>query len=346
MVCVRTDPDRAERYLNQARRDAGSDGELRYRALYNLGWVEVSRADALLKETPDQALQHLQQAVNRFREAVRVRPDSNEARHNLEVVSQRLLELADSLAKKNPEDMASRLDEVIRQLRAHQAELQAAVQQTGEEVQKTLVETYRPEFRRLGSTQRQIIADYQRVADDARTQLDALQKKPADQQSPEEQLRAGQYASMLRFVDGALQRLNQSRGLTRRLQGNRAFRRWSLGLTESKRARDQLRNPVEIIGILLADAAELAELTHGLASATRCCPPIPRRLLYPPGSRESTSRNSKHRSWSVRKNSARYSEVLDLPVRPRRPSRRRHRNQRQLIRVVSNCSTTSRRRYR
>ena len=141
---------------------------MRYRSLYNLGWVEVTRADGQLKDDPAQALQHLQQAVNRFREAVRVRPDSNEARHNLEIVSQRLLELTDALAKKDPRDMASRLDEVIRQLRGHQAELQAVVQQTGEEVQKTLVDTYRPEFRRLGITQRQIIADYQRVADDAR----------------------------------------------------------------------------------------------------------------------------------------------------------------------------------
>lgn len=265
---VSTDPDRAERYLNQARRDAGSDGELRYRALYNLGWVEVSRADALLKDTPQQALQHLQQAVNRFREAVRVRPDSTEARHNLEIVSQRLLELADSLAKKDPADLASRLDEIIGQLRSHQAELQAAVERAGEEVQKVLAETYRPEFRRLGTAQRQIIADYQRLADDARLQLDALQKKPADQRSPEEQLRAGQYAGMLQFVDSALQRLNQSRGLTRQLQGNRAFRRWSLGLSETKRARDQLRNPVEVIGILLTDAGELAELTLGLSAST------------------------------------------------------------------------------
>ena len=47
-------------------------------ALYNLGWLEVARADAQLKSNPEQAKQHLQQAVNRFREAVRVRPDADE----------------------------------------------------------------------------------------------------------------------------------------------------------------------------------------------------------------------------------------------------------------------------
>ena len=265
---VQADPQQAERYLNLARRDAGSDGELRYRSLYNLGWVEVSRADTQLQDEPAQALQHLQQAANRFREAVRVRPDSPEARHNLEIVSQRILELTDALAKKDPRDLASRLEELIQQLRGHQTELQVIVQQAGDEVEKTLADTYRQEFRRLGVTQRQVLADYQRLADDARKELDAINQKPDDQKSPEERLKAGQFTNMLRFLDSGLQRLNQSRSVTRRLQGNRAFRRWSAGLSDTKRARDQLRNPVELLGYLLADAAEMAQLTRQLASSS------------------------------------------------------------------------------
>ena len=69
-----------------------------------------------LKENPQQALQHLQQAANRFREAVRVRPDSTESRHNLEIVSQRILELTDSLAKKDParpEQPTGRVDPAV-----------------------------------------------------------------------------------------------------------------------------------------------------------------------------------------------------------------------------------------
>ena len=53
----------------------------------------------------------------------------------------------------------------------HQAELQAAVQQTGEEVEKSLAETYRQQFRQLGVTQRQVIADLQQLVDDARKEL-------------------------------------------------------------------------------------------------------------------------------------------------------------------------------
>lgn len=263
---LQSKPEDAEKYLNQARNNSGSDGELRYRSLYNLGWLEVARADALLKSDPEQAKQQLQQAVNRFREAVRVRPDADEARYNLEVASRRLLELIDSLAKRDPGDVAKRLDELIQQLRAHQAELQAAVQQTGEEVDKSLVDTYRQQFRQLGVTQRQVIADMQQIIEDARKELDAIQKKPADKQTPEDRLRAGQYTNMLQFADSGVQRLNQSRSLTRRLQGNRAFRRWSMGLSDAKRARDQLRNPLELIGFLVADAGELAASTKTLAA--------------------------------------------------------------------------------
>jgi hypothetical protein len=263
-----TDLDKAESLLNTARSDAGIDGELRYRSLYNLGWLEVARADAQLKADPEKAKNHLQQAVNRFREAVRVRPDAEEARYNLEVASRRLLELTDSLAKRDPGDVAKRLDELIEQLRTHQAELQAAVQQTGEEVEKSLAETYRQQFRQLGVTQRQMIADLQQLVDDARKELDALQKKPADKQTPEEGLKAGQLNNMLHFADSCLQRLNQSRSLTRRLQGNRAFRRWSVGLSDAKRARDQLRNPLELIGLLIADANELIQSTKTLATSS------------------------------------------------------------------------------
>ena len=117
----------------------------------------------------------------------------------------------------------------------------------------------------MGVTQRQILADYQRLADDARKELDAINQKPDDKKSPEERMKAAQYTNVLRFLDSGLQRLNQSRSVTRRLQGNRAFRRWSAGLSDTKRARDQLRNPVELLGYLMADAAGMVQLTRQLA---------------------------------------------------------------------------------
>jgi len=267
LAFINSDAAEAERYLNRARRDAGSDGELRYRALYNLGWVEVTRADALLKDDPKQALQHLQQAANRFREAVRVRPESTAARQNLEITAQRVLELTDALSKQDPGDLRARLDELIEQLRGHQAQLQAIVQQTGAEVAQTMADTYRQDFRRLGVTQREVLADVQLFADDVRKELDAIGAKPDDQKSPQDQLQVGQYTNMLRFLDTGLQRLSQSRSLTRRLQGDRAFRRWSAGLADLKRARDQLRDPVELLSHIINDSTEIMRMTGTLSAA-------------------------------------------------------------------------------
>ena len=59
----------------------------------------------------------------------------------------------------------------------------------------------------------------------------------------------------------ATQRLGQARGQMRRRQAERSFRRAAAGLTELKRARDQLRGPVEVLDVILADATSLAQLT-------------------------------------------------------------------------------------
>ena len=268
LAYVRGDPDRAERILNQVRREAGVDGEVRFRALYNLGWVEVNRAEAVLEDDPKSAIGHLEQAANRFREAIRVRPENVDARHNLEIISRRILELTDALTKQEQGDLASRLDELIRQQRAGQSELATLVQQVAAEGGTPHTDDRRRDFRRLGISQRQVISDTQKFSDDARRELDSLAQKKDDELSAEERLRTSQLQGMLRFVESSLQRMQKARGLTRRSQGNRAFARWSAALTDAKRARDQLRNPIEILGVLIDDATQLANLTRSLGQAT------------------------------------------------------------------------------
>jgi Ca-activated chloride channel family protein len=267
---VAIDPDRAEQYLNRARRNAGADGEVRYRSLFNLGWVEVNRADKLIQEEPKQALVHLQQAANRFRESIRVRSESDEARHNLEIVSRRILELADSLHKKDPRDLAARLDPLIQQTREHLAEIRILAQQfeNGEggasPFESLQAAEARKPFRNLGVTQRQIISDLQRFSDDAGQEIAAITAKEAEQQTEEERVRVIQTNNMLLYINSCLQRMNKARSLTRRHQGVRGFQRWAAALSDAKRARDQLRNPVEIIGQLVTDASELYQLTQDL----------------------------------------------------------------------------------
>ncbi len=265
VVCIQSDPEEAGRLLAIARRDAGGDGELRFRALYNLGWVEVERADQQLKDEPKKALQHLQQAANRFREAIRLRPASSNARQNLEIISRRILQLSASLNKKDPRKLEERLDELIRRIREQQSELGQMIQRISATAENP--EAYRREFRRLGVAQRQIISDSQRFVEDARKESDAIKQKPENDRTPRQQLRTVQISNMLLFIDRAIQRMNKTRSLTRRLSGAMAFRRWSAALADAKRGRDQLRHPVEVIGQILADASEMMQLTGALASA-------------------------------------------------------------------------------
>ena len=65
-----TNLDGAEKLLTQARRESGTDAELRFCATYNLGWVAVRRADKILQENPEQALVHLRTAADWFQDAV------------------------------------------------------------------------------------------------------------------------------------------------------------------------------------------------------------------------------------------------------------------------------------
>lgn len=263
IALVSTDYDRAEKLLNASRREAGVDGELRYRALYNLGWVEVNRADKLLPAEPEQALKHLELAAGRFREAIRVRPESDEARHNLEIISRRILELSDALAEKDSQEFAPRLDELIVRIREHQSELQKTCTSVASD--DAPLEKFRNEFRQLGVSQRQIISDLEKLADDARRQL-AAEKATPQSQSPQTgsqpAVQSAQLSSMLGYLDSAVQRMHKARSFVRRLQSERAFVRWAAALTETKRARDQLRDPLEILGVLIGDATEQLDLTR------------------------------------------------------------------------------------
>ena len=261
LALVQTDPDGAEELLSAARRDAGIDGELRFRVLYNLGWVEVTRADAVVETDVARAVSHLQQAANRFREAIRVRPEDQDSRFNLELVSRRILELNDSLQKQDSRSIEERLDELIGRQRTHQGELRSAVgrlQPDSQQRQDRLAQ----QFRGLSVTERQLISDFQKLAEDARSEADALASKSDEEQTPEERLRGAQLTGLLRYLESSRSRMTKARSLIRRQQSERGFIRWSAGLSDAKRARDQLRDPVAVLGVLIPDAEELAGLTR------------------------------------------------------------------------------------
>jgi hypothetical protein len=256
-----TDFDRAEHMLSEARRDAGTDGDVRFRATYNLGWVEVKRAEKLVGEQPQDALARLRRAADWFRDAVRLRPDDSDARHNLDVVLKRILVLADSLAHNDERNLARRLDELIEAQRRVVSGARQLVDRVAADNDPNAVDGLRGEFRQLALEQRKILSDGQSVSRAAREELDVLAAKKDEEKSPQDKVRAAQLTTLLDYANRAQQRLGQARGQMRRREASRSFRRAAAGLTELKRARDQLRGPVEVLDVILADAVSLAQLT-------------------------------------------------------------------------------------
>lgn len=260
-ACLDKDSERAERLLTEARRDAGTDGEVRFRATYNLGWVEIKRGDAVLGQKPEQALEHLRRAADWFRDAVRLRPDREDARHNLEVVLRRILELADSLAKTGDRDLTQRLEAVIEAQRRLVGTARQVVERVAAKEDPNAADQFRSDFRQLAVQQQKILSDSQALTKTAQEELDALNGKKDEEKKPQDKVRCLQLSNLLHYANQANQRLGQARSQMRRRQADRSFRRAATALSDLNRARDQLRGPVEVLDVILADAFPLAQLT-------------------------------------------------------------------------------------
>jgi len=271
--------DNAEESLLKARSNAGSDGEARYRATFNLGWVDVRRAEELIEDKPAEALKRLQSAADRFRDAVRLRPRQDDPRKNLELVSRRILELADSLRKKQEGDLAKRLDTLITAQRGRLAGVGAMVQTATQRAGQTNL--FRKEFRELGVQQRQTLSEILDVTESARREYDAIEAIESGKQSPQQRVRFAQLRGVLGHMETSSQRVGQGRSQLRRHQAERAYRRIATSLDALKRARDQLRNPAEILGALIADTT--MQMRYAGALTARETVSIPAATTQPAG---------------------------------------------------------------
>jgi hypothetical protein len=264
-----TDFDLAERMLSEARREAGTDDDVRFRATYNLGCLEVKCAEKLIKQQPQEALAHLHRAVDWFRDAVRLRPDDSDARHNLDVVLRRILVLADSQPHHDERDFVQRLDELIEAQQRVVSCAQQLVDRSAAASNANSADAVRGEVRQLAVQQQKICTDGQSVSRTARAQRDALAAKKDREKSPQDKARTAQLTGLVDYANRAEQRLGQAHAKMRRGDAGRAFRLAAAGLTELKRARDQLRGPVDGLDVILAQAASLAHRQAELNDDTK-----------------------------------------------------------------------------
>ncbi|MDA0657204.1 MAG: VWA domain-containing protein [Planctomycetota bacterium] len=287
-----SDVEQSEKLLQDAVDHAGNDGTLRFYGYYNLGWLATHRAEEeYSNDQPEKALEQLQRAAERFQQALRIRPEDRDARHNLEIVYLRATQIQDAMDRQKQESLPDQLEQLLtkqRELIQEQAgflQEAAAADPTEASEQEPIVRQYR----QLATRQRLVRSDLealsQRFIDLAHRLQDEVEsgRTPATVPSvpspsadaPTTEASADQkrqLASQLRRADphlqAAIQRMGQSRRDLRLRNGKRAFRRASHALEAMKQARDQLRSPGERLQLLLSDAMSLLRLTT-LRDATR-----------------------------------------------------------------------------
>ncbi|MBW2725133.1 MAG: VWA domain-containing protein, partial [Deltaproteobacteria bacterium] len=258
--------DAARQHFEDVRSAAGTDGEARYRATYGLAWAAVVEADARLESEPDAALDDLYRAGDFFREAVRLQPANDDPRHNLEIVLRRARVLADSLAQRDEPDLAARLDELIKRQRSAAGNTRELLERIALADQGAqLADSFRREFRTLSTAQRQLLSESDRFAERVDLERENLEATPETERAAEDSVRIVQLQQLEIYLQRARERMGHSRRELRGRRGERAYRRANAALSELKRARDQLRDPVQLLDELLRDGSELARYTQTMA---------------------------------------------------------------------------------
>lgn len=250
----------ARRRFEDAERESKLDVSLRYRARYHLGWVEVKAALARGNDA-EGALEAYRAAADHFRDAIRVQPNAEEARENLEVVLLRIRRIEDALRESSKQGLADRLDALIGRQRDLLAEARSLIERDVADPAAALEEPRRREYRAVAATERQILSDVEALGREAQAERGSIEAVPEEERTPEQGLRSAQLTLLLEHMTRSQERLAQARRTLRRQQGERAARRASTGLSALKRAREQLRDPLQVLDGLLPDARAVA--TYG-----------------------------------------------------------------------------------
>ena len=274
----------AEAFL-AARDRAGHDAELRYRAAFNLGLALAVGAGEALEVTGDadpaadgselaggvsieagqRAIAALRQSAAWFGDAVRLAPPGDDdARINLEIVSRRILELADSL--RDPDRLRSRLDRLIDDQRGVRDQVRHLLAEVQAEAATTEPVGFKDAHDDLASRERALSAEVSDAIDLATEERLFIEQTPEDERTPEQRIEVWQLTALSGYLERARQSLDDARRRLRRLEGERGHRRADVALAQLKRAREQLLDPVTVLGAVARDEAGLIAHTDLLAA--------------------------------------------------------------------------------
>ena len=257
------DSDAAADAFLTARDEAGPDPVLRYRAAFNLGFA---LADGVAEDAPpEQAIEQLRRSAAWFNDALRLAPpDDEDARVNLELVSRRILELADQL---NADDrLEARLDRLIDDQRGLRDQVRGLLANVAAEQASAEPLGFKSEFDSLASRERTLMAEVGDCIDRAAEERLFIEQTPEAERTPEQQRRAYQLQAASDYLERARQSLGDARRRLRRLEGERGHRRADAALAELKRAREQLLDPLTVLNAVARDELELLNQTAALAT--------------------------------------------------------------------------------
>lgn len=252
----------------QARDEAGGDTELRFRAAFNLGLAIAEDAAAVVAEKPQEAIDRLRQSAAWFRDAVRLRPEDDDARVNLELVLRRIQILADQI-NQGTNNLQARLDRVIddqRGLRDRVRQLLSQVEAAGAAAEPI---GFQSEFDDLATLERTLLTETGAISDLAGEELGLLEGGDEEDLTDADRMRLAQLYNLDVYLQRSRQSLGDARRRLRRLEGDRAHRRADAALAELKRAREQLLDPVTVLKGVLEDENLLLMHTTALEQLRR-----------------------------------------------------------------------------
>ncbi len=252
--------DAATAFLD-ARSAAGYDGELRYRAAFNLGATYAAQGAAAAAEgearNADTAIDRYRQAVGWFSDALRLQADDVDARANLERVQARILALVDE-ANRGANGLEPRLEQIIageRTLRDTVRGLWQAQDARGAGGDPL---ADKDGFDAASTQQRTLAAEAGVVADLASDEITAIGGKAEAQRSDEEKGRLVQLQNLDLYVQDARKEMTDARRNLTELRAELSYRRSEGALQALKRAREQLLDPVTVLRGVAQDHVELS----------------------------------------------------------------------------------------
>ena len=256
--------------FSRARDEASFDNELRYAAAYNLGFAYAAKAESLgaidgLDEGGlESAIEWLSSSVAWFRDAVRQRPSLDEARGNLEIVLKRQLNAQDLMAQKfnTPE---RQLDALI----AAQREIRESARALSQQIAGTSAErdpiSFQNDFRAIARMQREAMTAGNLAAENIANAKALIESKTEEARTQEEAYRKFQFEAVIPLLDQARQYMGSARRQMRDMSMNEALRQTNKAFYALKQAREQLDDPLRILGHISEDEQNFVRLAEANA---------------------------------------------------------------------------------